>query len=450
MNDFQSLTGVSNPVAGTVVLSWDLHQIPSSSDATAAIRLLSREDRANAHITAGPTIVSVAVQRSPYHDNTWTTLATSVGADFAGSTYTDTPAVPADYTYRLEVVTGVLPHTTTLHSNDISASQITSLTLSASISGFDVALSWTGPAIGEYTESKVYRSADLGVTWFPIRVLDGQLSSYDGALGTEVGETLARAGVYQYKVCVDVEKPESPDAIGTDRTICSNIVQLTAPSAGTVLAAQIDSGGHLGPALVFLLRAAGFGILAATTTTNTGATVVTGDLGLSPGTSVTGYPPGTVTGTQHVTDTAAANAQLDLTTAYNDAAGRDNPTVLSATSFELGGTTQTPGLYKIGSSAAISTNLTLDAQGDVNAVWIFQIGTTLTSTGGSVILANGAQAKNIFWQVGSSATLGGPIFKGNILALTAITATTGVVVQGRLLARNAAVTTDTNPITVPV
>ncbi|MEO8690794.1 MAG: ice-binding family protein, partial [Solirubrobacteraceae bacterium] len=189
-----------------------------------------------------------------------------------------------------------------------------------------------------------------------------------------------------------------------------------------------------------------FAVLAGSTVTNTGPSVVNGDLGLSPGTAVTGFPPGTVNGSQHVTDAVAAQAQIDLTTAYNDAAGQA-PT--GAVSADLGGQRLAPGVYRSASSLGLTGALTLDAQGDPNAVFIFQAGSTLTTaSASSVNLVNGAQACNVFWQVGSSATLGtASTFRGSILALTSITATTGATVDGRLLARNAAVTLDTNTIT---
>src|SRR5437867_6843589 len=149
-----------------------------------------------------------------------------------------------------------------------------------------------------------------------------------------------------------------------------------------------------------------FAVLAASTVTNTGATIVNGDLGLSPGTAVTGFPPGTINGTIHAADAAAALAQQALTAAYNDAAGRTAGAI--GVAGNLGGQTLTPGLYKSTSSLAISSgDLTLDAQGDPNAVFIFQMGSTLTTTvGRQVILSGGARAANVFWQVGSSATLG--------------------------------------------
>jgi uncharacterized protein (TIGR03437 family) len=201
---------------------------------------------------------------------------------------------------------------------------------------------------------------------------------------------------------------------------------------------------------VSLGSAANFAVLAGSTVTSTGAAQVTGDLGVSPGTAVTGFPPGTVTGTIHAGDTVAAQAIADLTTAIGDAAGRSVAPVTVA--GNIGGQTLAPGLYKSTSSLAISSgNLTLDAQGDANAVFIFQIASTLTTTAGlQVILAGGAQAANIFWQVGSSATLGtNSIFQGTIMADQSITLTTGATLNGRALARIGGVTLQANNVTKP-
>ncbi len=199
-------------------------------------------------------------------------------------------------------------------------------------------------------------------------------------------------------------------------------------------------------ASVNLGAAANFQVLAGTTVTSTGLTNVTGDLGVSPGNAVTGFPPGTVTGTKHINDTTAAQAQTDLTTAYNDLAGRTGATTVSG---NIGGTTKTPGLYKSTSSLEISSgDLTLDAQGNASAIFIFQIASTLTTTTDrKVILTNSANAFNVFWQVGSSATIGtNSTFKGNILAYASITLTSGATLEGRALARTGAVTLDTTSV----
>lgn len=200
---------------------------------------------------------------------------------------------------------------------------------------------------------------------------------------------------------------------------------------------------------VNLGTAQSYAVLAGSTITNTGSSVINGDLGLSPGTSVTGFPPGTVNGTQHITDAAAAQAQTDLITAYNAASGQTGGVTISG---DLGGRTLTPGVYNSSSSMGLTGTLTLDGQGDPNAVFVFQAGSTLTTASASnVVLTNSAQACNVFWQVGASATLGtNSNFVGSIMTLTSITVTTGASISGRVLARNGAVTLDTNTITRPV
>jgi len=200
---------------------------------------------------------------------------------------------------------------------------------------------------------------------------------------------------------------------------------------------------------VDLGSAGNFAILAGSTVTSTAAagTVITGDIGLSPGTAVTGFPPATITGTWHLGDPIAALAQLDLTIAYDDAAGRSTAPI--GVAGNLGGMTLFPGLYKSTGSLEISSgDLTLDAQGDPNGIFIFQMASTLTTTPGrQMILAGGAQASNIYWQVGSSATFGTTsVVYGNVLALVSITINTGAAFSGRALARNGAVTLDSNVV----
>ena len=193
-------------------------------------------------------------------------------------------------------------------------------------------------------------------------------------------------------------------------------------------------------------QAASFAVLGGSAVTNTGATSVTGDVGVSPGTAITGFPPGTLTGTLHSNDAVAQTAQSDLTTAYNALAAQ--PCNTSLTGTDLGGLTLTSAVYCFSSSAQLTGTLTLDAQGDPNAVFVFQIGSTLTTaSASSVVVINGGSDCNVFWQVGSSATLGtGTGFIGNTLALTSITLTTSATSHGSLLARNGAVTMDTNQV----
>ncbi len=190
-----------------------------------------------------------------------------------------------------------------------------------------------------------------------------------------------------------------------------------------------------------------YAVLAGSTVTSTGQTVVNGDLGVSPGSAVTGFPPGIINGALHAGDAAAAQAKTDLLAAQLDAAGRLGALTLPG---DLSGLTFTPGLYKNSTSVMLSAgNVTLDALGDVNAVFVFQMGSTLTTSPGTqVVLAGGAKASNVYWSVGTSATLGvSSIFKGIILADASITVNTGAVHSGVLLTRTGAVTLQGNIVT---
>ena len=189
-----------------------------------------------------------------------------------------------------------------------------------------------------------------------------------------------------------------------------------------------------------------FAILAGTAVSNAGTTVVNGDLGVSPGSSVSGFPPGVANGTIHAGDASAAQAQLDLAAAFANASGQPASATVPA---ELGGTTLPPGVYESDTGAFdIAGTLTLDGQGDGNAIFIFKTATTLDAVAGSRInLIKSAQSCNVFWQVGDSATIGaGSVFRGSVLALTDIASDSGATVDGRLLARNGAVTLDTDSI----
>jgi len=219
--------------------------------------------------------------------------------------------------------------------------------------------------------------------------------------------------------------------------------------ASVGLAALLCASPALAQVAPPLGQAGSFAALAGSTLTNTGNSAIIGDVGVSPGTAITGFPPGVVTGgTIHSNDAVATQAQSDLTTAYNFLAGQAFN--FDLTGQDLGGLTLTAGVYRFSSSAQLTGILTLNAQGNANAVFIFQIGSTLTTaSSSSVLLINGGQNCNVFWQVGSSATLGTTsAVAGNILALTSITLTTGASLSGRALARNGAVTLDTNNVTV--
>jgi hypothetical protein len=241
----------------------------------------------------------------------------------------------------------------------------------------------------------------------------------------------------------------------THRPIPTNLLRyfvnpksLAAVALGTVTLLGLTSYPASAATAINLGSATPYAVVAGTTITNTGSSVITGDIGLSPGTSITGFPPGNVAGTTDAADALALGAQTSSTTAYGVAA--------SATPFSTvaGGTlggTLSPGVYQSASALALNGTVTLDGGGNPAAVFIFQAGSTLiTASNSVVVLEDGAQACNVFWQVGSSATLGtGTSFAGTILALASVTADTGANVQGRLLAQTGAVTLDDNAITVP-
>jgi hypothetical protein len=228
-------------------------------------------------------------------------------------------------------------------------------------------------------------------------------------------------------------------------------LMLVIVSAAALLSAYVYDGSPA-PAAPSLGRARSFAVLGGSTVTNTGATKITGDVGVSsPGVSVTGFPPGTIArGAQHVGDPAANEAQRDAQTAYAALAGKVCNTPL--TGQDLGGKTLSPGVYCFTSSAQLTGQLVLDARGKGNAVFIFQIASTLTTAPNSSVVmgkGKGGRAGDVFWQVGSGATLGtGTAFTGNILAYSSITMNTGASLSGRALAR-AAVTLDSNIIHVP-
>ena len=226
---------------------------------------------------------------------------------------------------------------------------------------------------------------------------------------------------------------------------------------GLILAVMFSATGGVALASVLVAPARGLGsaanflVLGGSTVTNTGATVVAGELGTAPGTTITGFPPGIVTegGTTHMGDALALQAQNDAALAYNSSAGQACNTHLA--DQELGGKTLTPDVYCFSSLAKLTGQLVLDAQGDTTAIWIIQIpGGLSTEDNSSVVVTNGGGVCNVFWIVGESATIGAnSSFAGNVLALTSITMATGASLSGRALARNGAVTLDSNTITKP-
>jgi hypothetical protein len=221
---------------------------------------------------------------------------------------------------------------------------------------------------------------------------------------------------------------------------------ITALGAGAlVLVGSVPASA----ASIGLGEASSFSVLAGSTVTNTGPSVISGDVGVTPGLAVVGFPPATQLGTSMIYSGAPAGTpQLDLTTGYNVAAGAISTQVPT----ELGNTAPAPGVYStVDGTLGITGDLVLDANGDATAEWIFQADSTLiTASGSRVLLVDGASACNVFWQVGSSATLGtGSTMVGTVMALTSISTNSGTTVTGRLLARNGAVTLNNTVITTP-
>jgi len=223
-----------------------------------------------------------------------------------------------------------------------------------------------------------------------------------------------------------------------------------APIAGLALLVAVASSAQAATS-VGLGTADSFVVLAGTGVTNTGPTTLNGDIGSFPTPSGAYGGALTINGTDHAGDGVTQTAKLDLVTAFDNAAGQ-GPTIPVVAALD--GLTLVPGVYNSGSQELLSVGgvLTLNAEGDANAVWVFQAGSNLIAQSGSAVnLINGAQACNVFWQVGSQATIGtGADFIGTIMALTSITVQTGATVEGRVLARNGTVTMDTNVITRPV
>jgi hypothetical protein len=237
------------------------------------------------------------------------------------------------------------------------------------------------------------------------------------------------------------ETPARPSAKGLSLGLALTLAGAFALPSAIAASSMVDLG-----------TASGFAVLAGSGITVAGAvnsTTITGDIGSFATTSITGLGNVVLNGVDHAGDGVTQGAKFDLVAAYNDAAGRAYD-VSYADGHVLAGTLN-PGVYNGSGSLFLSGALTLDARGDPNAIWIFQASSTLiTASGSSIVLANGAQAGNIYWQVGSSATLGTSTdFTGTILSLTSITLDTGATLNGRALARNGAVTMDNNTISVP-
>ncbi len=225
----------------------------------------------------------------------------------------------------------------------------------------------------------------------------------------------------------------------------ANTVRATSGSIFGTATVVVTSAGPVIP----LGLVSPYGIMAGLSFTCITGGLISADIAISPGSTVTGFPPCVITGVQHLADATALNAQNDLTTLYNTLAGLPCPPA-NAIVADLGGTTKAAGVYCTASGIAVTGALTLDGGGDPNALFVFQAGTSLV-TAGDVVLINGAQAKNVYWQVGSSATLGtASQWKGNVVVLTSVTLVDTANLIGRALARNGSVSLGTNnTITLP-
>lgn len=297
----------------------------------------------------------------------------------------------------------------------------------------------TGMALINATFSESMNASTIGQTSFTIKgpgntPVAGAVT-YDAEQNRALfvpNVPLALATVYTATV-TNTAKDDAGNSLANDYVWSFTTFDATINQLPVVLATTID-----------------YAVVAGTTITSTGATFIAGGIGLSPGTVVTGFPPGIISGTSHIGDAGSVQAKLDLTAAFNSAAERLSGAVTIA--GNIGGMTLPSGLYKSTSGLEISSgDLTLDAKGNTSAIWIFQIASTLvTGADSRVILTGGANASNIYWQVGSSATLGtASDFAGIIMADQSITMNTGASLEGRAFARSGAVTLKENSIVTP-
>jgi PAS domain S-box-containing protein len=360
------------------------------------------------------------------------------------ATFMPSSALAASTTYTATVTTGA----TDLSGNPLASSFVWTFTTGLGTDTTAPTITSTNPA-----NAAVDVGIDASVNATFDEAIDSSTLNPTTFTVTGPGATVV-VGKVSYDVSDDIATftPTSALAASTSFTATIAGAQDLAGNALATTSWTFTTGiTAMGQSPVDLGSASSYAILAATTVTAPGAIVVNGDLGLYPGTSVTGFPPATVNGTINIDNTAAMVAQNDLLTAYN--ALFNLPPGATKTG-NIGGSTLTPGIYTAPSTslAVSSGNLTLDAQGDTNAVWIFQIGTTLdVASGLQVILANGAQASNIFWQVGSSATIDTTaVMQGNILAAISITVNGGATLNGRPLAMIGAVTAGGSGAALPV
>jgi len=409
--------------------------------------------------SSGSTVLLAATPSTGYVFTSWSGDATgsanplTVTMNASKNITANFTAVSGTFTLNTAAVNGsVVKNPDLVNYNSGATVQLTA----TPNTGF-VFTSWSGDATGSASPLTVTMNANKNITANFIAIANTFTLSATGVNGT----VLKNPDQLNYLNGANVVLTAVPntgyvftswsgDATGSVSPFTVNM------NSNKVVTANFTQAIHAGPLNIDLLSAGNFAILAGSGVSNTGVTTrIIGDVGSFPTATINGLLAGNVNGVLYTTaDPIIGQAKIDLTTAYNDGMARS----LNAISLpgQLGGLTLAPGLYVNSSTSGISGTgsnaiLTLDAGGDANAVWIFKMGSTfVTDAGTSVVLTGGAQAKNIYWSVGTSATLGtNSIFYGNILADQAITLTTGATLYGRALTRVAAVTIDSSTITKP-
>jgi hypothetical protein len=374
---------------------------------------------------------------------------------YAGTTATFTPASPlaANTTYTMTVTTGVKD----LAGNPLAGSVARSFTTGSTVDT-------TAPTVVSTNPADLGTNVAINKTVAAAFIEAMDATSITTATFTLIGPGHAAvAGTAGYDAASNTATFKPTSSLAPNTTYTATIAGGAGGAkdlAGNRLLLNktwsFTTGTQAAQAPVNLGAAGSFAVLATASISGTGATVINGDVGLNPG-SAQGIPPAQVNGTIHVDDQAVIKAQADLLAAYNDAVSRSVTSV--SLPGNMGGLTFTPGLYTNSTSVLIqgsgpANDVTLDAQGDPNAIFIFKIGSTLTTgPGAHVVLAGGAKASNVFWQVGTSATLDTTtIFKGNVMAAVTITVNSGSAIEGRLLAgsnSDGSVTINASTVTVP-
>ncbi len=379
-------------------------------------------------------------------------------------------AVPGTVTYSTIGATATFTPSSVLTANTIYTATITSGAKDLSGNALASSFTWsftTGPTTDSIAptvastnpaNSAIGVGIDAAVNATFDKAMDCSTLNPATFTVTGPGATVV-VGKVSYDVPDQIVTFTPTSALAASTTFTATISDGALDLAGNALPAFVwtftTGSTTTGLSSIDLGAATNFAVLAQASVTNLNATVVNGDLGVTPAGLVTGFPPGVVNGAQQINNAPAAAALASLTNAYNTAAGLSGPTIIAE---NLAGQTLAPGLYvsNLGSFEITAGTLTLDGQGDSNAVWVFQMPTstlTLTALGCSIILENGAQASNIFWQVGTSATIGaGCVLEGSMLTNTSILLATGASMTGRALAgainATGAVTMDTNPVSL--